>query len=209
MKLLWTAEEEFDYTGRYLSMRKGFAMPKPVQRPFPPLMSAGLSGRGRQFAAKYADVVFITIDIEDRDNSRALVDSYRRLAREEYGREIQIWCNGYVVQRDTQKEADEYLDYYVVERGDDVALETLMSIQRPRLQPRKLDQLKFRFKAGWGGFPLVGTPDRIVDGLQNVAALGIDGVLLNWVDYFDGLRQWQSHVMPRLEQAGLRRPASG
>ena len=36
MKLLWSREEEFDYEGKFLRVSKGFAMPKPIQQPFPP-----------------------------------------------------------------------------------------------------------------------------------------------------------------------------
>jgi hypothetical protein len=33
------------------------------------------------------------------------VESYRRLAREEYGRHIEVWTASYVVQGETEKEA--------------------------------------------------------------------------------------------------------
>jgi dimethylsulfone monooxygenase len=209
IKLLWTREEEFDYEGKFLRVRKGFSMPKPIQKPFPPLMNAGSSGKGQHFAAKYADMAFITIDSNDLEKTRAHIDSYRRLAREEYGRELQIWCNAYVVQRPTQKEADDYVHHYVVEKGDDEALDTLLSIQniqRQQLLQQELERRRFNVKAGWGGFPLVGTPDRIVERIIAVKDIGIDGVLLNWVEYVEGMRLWRADVAPRLEQAGLRRP---
>jgi dimethylsulfone monooxygenase len=210
MKRLWTETEEFDYEGKYLRITKGFAMPKPIQRPFPPLMNAGSSGRGQHFAAKYADMAFIMLDPSDLEKSRAHVESYRRLAREEYGRELQLWCNGYVVQRETQSEAEAYLRHYVVEHGDDAALETLLRIQSQQMQrllPQRLEQVKFNIKAGWGGYPLVGTPETIVAKMAALSRIGLDGMLLNWVDYLDGLRRWREGVMPLLEQAGLRRPA--
>jgi hypothetical protein len=31
-------------------------------------------------------------------------------------------------------------------------------------------------------------------------------MILNWVDFIDGMQRWEKDVMPRLEQAGLRRP---
>jgi len=208
MKLLWSAEEEFDYEGRFLRIKKGFSMPKPIQKPFPPLMNAGSSGKGRDFAAKYADMAFIHLDPADLDRTKAHIETYRRLAREEYGRDIQIWGNAYVVQRATQKEADDYLKHYVIELGDDPAVENILKIQGQQMQrllPEAREAIKFSIKAGWGGVPLVGTADRIVGDLEKLAAIGIDGVLLSWVDYLDGLERWQSDVMPRLEQAGLRR----
>ncbi|MGH7089351.1 MAG: LLM class flavin-dependent oxidoreductase, partial [Stellaceae bacterium] len=145
MKLLWTREEEFDYEGKYLRVMRGFAMPKPVQRPFPPLMNAGSSGKGQHFAAKYADMAFVTIDPSDLERTRAHIDSYRCLAREEYGRSLQIWCNAYVVQRETEKEAQDYLHRYVVEYGDDEAIGTLLDVQREQMQrllPQRLEQVK-------------------------------------------------------------------
>lgn len=210
IKLLWSAEEEFDYEGKFLQVKKGFSMPKPIQKPFPALMNAGSSGKGRHFAAKYADMAFLHLDPSDLDRMKDHIASYRRLAREEYGREIQIWANGYVVQRDTQKEAEEYLRYYVVEKGDDAAVENILRIQgqqMQRLQPEAREQIKFNIKAGWGGYPLAGTAERIVDELRKLSGIGIDGILLSWVDYRDGIERWQRGVMPLLEQEGLRRSA--
>jgi len=207
LKLLWSREEEFDYEGRFLRVKKGFSMPKPIQKPFPPLMNAGSSGKGRDFAAKYADMAFLHLDPSNLDNLKTHIESYRRLARDEYGREIQIWSNCHVTQRETQKEADDYLRYYVVENGDDEAVENILEIQgihMQRLQKERREQIKFNIKAGWGGYPLVGTADRIVDELSKLHKIGIDGVLVSWVDYMDGLARWQHEVMPRLEQIGLR-----
>ncbi|HEY3917045.1 MAG TPA: LLM class flavin-dependent oxidoreductase [Stellaceae bacterium] len=211
MKLLWTREEEFDFEGKFLRVAKGFAMPKPIQKPFPPLMNAGSSGKGRDFAVKYADMAFIHLDPNDIDKTKAHIESYRRLAREEHGREIQIWGNAYVVQRATQKEADDYLRRYVIELGDDPAVENILTIQGQQMQrllPEAREAIKFSIKAGWGGVPLVGTPDRIVAELLKFSRIGLDGILLSWVDYLGGLIAWQREVMPRLVAAGLRLPAA-
>ena len=47
-----------------------------------------------------------------------------------------------------------------------------------------------------------GRPERVV----KLSQIGISGLLLNWVDYLDGMHRWRRDVMPLLEQAGLRRP---
>ena len=209
VKRLWTEQEEFDYEGKFIRVSKGFSMPKPIQKPFPPLMNAGSSGKGQHFAAKYVDMAFINFNPNDLEQAKAHVASYRRLAREEYGRDIQIWAGCPVTQRDTKKEAEEFVQYYVVEKGDDVAVENMLRIQNVemhRMLPQRAEQMRFGAKLGWGGYPLTGTADDMVVGLQKLADCGIDGVLLRWVDYWDGLRRWQKDVIPRLEQAGLRRP---
>jgi alkanesulfonate monooxygenase SsuD/methylene tetrahydromethanopterin reductase-like flavin-dependent oxidoreductase (luciferase family) len=58
--------------------------------------------------------------------------------------------------------------------------------------------------AGWGAFPLVGTKEQIADGLANLSKLGIDGILLSWPIYEEGMLAFQRETMPLLQQAGLR-----
>jgi alkanesulfonate monooxygenase SsuD/methylene tetrahydromethanopterin reductase-like flavin-dependent oxidoreductase (luciferase family) len=209
LKLLWTRGDEFDYDGKYLRVKKGYSLPKPLQKPYPPLMGAGGSPRGQRFAAQYCDIAFVFLQAQmDAAEARKIVDGYRKLAKDEFNRELQIWSNAYVVQRDTQKEADEYRDYYILQRGDDVAVNNLTSVlieQSATVPAEIMEAMKFHLKGGWGGYPLVGTADSIVTELQKLSSIGLDGVLLSWVDYKDGLERWQRGVMPLLQQAGLRK----
>ena len=69
-----------------------------------------------------------------------------------------------------------------------------------------LKAMRLRFAAGAGGFPLVGTADRVADRLHMLADAGLDGVLLTWVDYVDGLNRFNRDVLPALEARGLRMP---
>src|SRR4051794_1443391 len=160
IRRLWTAEEEFDYEGRYFRVQKGFHQPKPIQRPFPPIMNAGGSPTGQRFAAQHADMAFILVREHDYDGARAQVEHLRSLAREEFGRALQVWCSAYVVCRPTEREAQDYLNYYVRERGDWEAVENLtriMGLQSDVVAPEAMEAFKFHFIAGWGGYPLVGT----------------------------------------------------
>jgi alkanesulfonate monooxygenase SsuD/methylene tetrahydromethanopterin reductase-like flavin-dependent oxidoreductase (luciferase family) len=61
-------------------------------------------------------------------------------------------------------------------------------------------------KAGYGGYPLIGTANDVASGLQLLSELGFDGVALTYVDFVDGLRRFNADVLPVLEQAGLRKP---
>ena len=204
---LWTSEDAFDFEGHYYKVDRAISLPKPMQRPMPPIMNAGGSDRGRSFAAKYADMAFVIVKSEDEAAIRAEVDSYRDLARRDYDRDLQVWTFAYIVQRPTEQEARAYLKYYADDHGDDAALDGWMRLQGMHtkvMPPEVMQALKFRFKAGNGGYELVGTPDQIVSRLQTLSAAGIDGVLLAWVDYEDGLARWQEDVAPRLVQAGLR-----
>jgi alkanesulfonate monooxygenase SsuD/methylene tetrahydromethanopterin reductase-like flavin-dependent oxidoreductase (luciferase family) len=58
--------------------------------------------------------------------------------------------------------------------------------------------------AGWGAFPLVGTKEQVVEGLANLSKVGIDGALLSWPIYEEGMLMFQRETLPLLQQAGLR-----
>jgi alkanesulfonate monooxygenase SsuD/methylene tetrahydromethanopterin reductase-like flavin-dependent oxidoreductase (luciferase family) len=209
VKLLWSREDQFDFDGKYFSVAKGFSQPKPIQKPFPPLMNAGGSGKGRHFAAKYADMAFVLLQSHDLEEARRQVDAYRALARGEYGRDLQIWSIAYVVQGETEREARDYLRHYAVEKGDDSAVESWMAnlgTQTESIPQSMRETFKTHFKAGVGSFPLVGTADQIADRLGQLSKAGLDGVLLSWLDYAEGVVEWTAKVMPLLEQLDLRTP---
>ena len=210
VKKLWTAEEEFDHAGKYFNIKRGFHQPKPLQKPFPPVMNAGGSGIGRHFAAKNCDMIFVHIKGEDIDAARRDVDDVRELARNEYGRDIQVWANAYCVLGDSDRDALAFRDWYVREKGDWEAVDNLvrsLGIQTGVLPKEMLEAAKYHFIAGWGGYPLVGAADRVTDELARLSGAGLDGVLLSFPRYEEGLTRFIAEVIPRLEQQGLRLPA--
>lgn len=135
------------------------------------------------------------------------VARYRRLAREEYGREIQVWTNAYIVQGETEKDARDFFDYYVHQQGDWEAVDnlvTMLGINAQSLPPGVEQQLKEHFIAGWGGFPVVGGKEQVVDKLALLSKAGFDGAVLSWARYVDEMREFQTQTLPLLVQAGLR-----
>jgi alkanesulfonate monooxygenase SsuD/methylene tetrahydromethanopterin reductase-like flavin-dependent oxidoreductase (luciferase family) len=207
MKKLWTRDEPFDFEGRFYKIKKGYLQPKPIQRPFPAVMNAGGSPKGQHFAAKHCDMVYVVFGSHDFDECKAKIDAYRSLARQEYGREIQVWSYAYVVQGETEKEAQAYFDEYVNQKGDWDAVDNLVTtmIANAKTLPKEvLAEMKKHFIAGWGGYPIIGTPEQIVDGLITMSKMGLDGTLLNWPRYIEDQRWFQKHVYPLVQQAGLR-----
>jgi FMNH2-dependent dimethyl sulfone monooxygenase len=206
IKLLWTREDEFDFAGKYYNVKKGWLAPKPIQRPYPVVMNAGGSPRGIAFAGQNCDVAFTAVQSHDPDELRAQVKRYKDKARE-FGREIQVWTNCYIVQGDTEEAAKKFLHHYVYEEGDWEAAENLVTtlgINSQTLPPGVEQQLKAHFIAGWGGFPIVGTKEQIVEKLALMPTFGFDGVILSWAKYIDGMREFQETTYPLLVQAGLR-----
>jgi alkanesulfonate monooxygenase SsuD/methylene tetrahydromethanopterin reductase-like flavin-dependent oxidoreductase (luciferase family) len=208
VKRLWAEDEAFDFDGKYFQGKGLWSQPKPLQSPRPPIMNAGSSETGHAFSARHADMNFAMLRQKDDDSDGRQIAHLKQLAAD-LGRSSQCWIHVYVVCRETEKEARDYLHRYVVEQGDDAAVGNMIRIfgaQSASLSGDVLEAFKFHFKAGFGGYPLVGTPEQIVDGMARLSAMGVDGMLISWVDYLAECRQWIDQVMPLMEQAGLRQP---
>ena len=209
VKRLWTEDDDFDHDGRFYRINKGYLKPKPIQLPHPAIMNAGSSERGRHFAAKNCDIVYTLLRSDDFDALSAHVAAYHRLAREDYGREIRVWTLATIVQAETEKEARDFYRYYVHDKGDWVAARNVIDTMGAEINKRDYPEERRNAMAemmisGWGGFPLIGTKDQIVDGLATLSKIGLDGVLLSWPRYIDGMREFRDVTYPLLVQAGLR-----
>jgi alkanesulfonate monooxygenase SsuD/methylene tetrahydromethanopterin reductase-like flavin-dependent oxidoreductase (luciferase family) len=207
MKALWTSEEPVDFEGRYFQVHKALMKPRPIQRPYPALMSAGASPKGRAFAARHCDIAFAPLAERDPESIRKRVESYKQAARDEYGRELSIWINAYVFLGDSEADAQRRYDHCVHEKGDWEGVENLirdMGISQQSHSPELLVKLKEDFIAGWAGFRLQGTKERIVDDLAMIADAGVDGILLTFPAFIGDMERFAAEVHPLLVEAGLR-----
>jgi dimethylsulfone monooxygenase len=209
IRRLWREEAEFDHEGRFFRIVRGSSMPKPLQQPGPPIVNAGGSDRGQRFACEFADVCFLILRSEDPAQIAAQIAEYKEMARRDYGREVQVWTYAYCVQRPTRAEAEDYLEHYAVRNEDGPSLDAWsagVGSQTKILQsPEAVRAFRKRFAAGAGGSGLVGTAEDIAARLDLLAGAGLDGALLTWVDFVDGLLRF-AEVMPLLEARGLREP---
>jgi FMNH2-dependent dimethyl sulfone monooxygenase len=207
IKRLWTSEDEFDFDGKFYNVKGAIMAPKPIQKPHPAIMAAGVSRKGRQFAAHHADVNFVNLEAHDLESMRARVESSRKTAWDECKREIQVWTNAYIFQGDTEADARAFYKECVFEKGDWEGVENLvntMGINSQSIPAPILQTLKEHFIAGWVGYPLIGTKEQVVDGLSILERAGFDGIVLTWPRYVDDMKRFQVETFPLLQQAGLR-----
>jgi dimethylsulfone monooxygenase len=206
VRRLWTEEADFDFEGEFFHGKGLWSQPKPLQSPLP-TMNAGSSPTGQRFSASHCDMNFAMLRQKDAASDKAQIAELKTMAAA-LGRRSQCWIHAYVVCRPTEKEARDYLDFYVRERGDWAAARHMLSVfgqQSGTLDQASLEAFQFHFIAGHGAYPLVGTPETIVADMDRLSAMGVDGILLSWVDYLGEGRQWIDDVLPLMEQAGQRR----
>ena len=209
VKRFWTETENFNHKGEFFTIVDGFAMPKPIQKPIPPIINAGGSERGQAFIAKNADISYIVIgDHDDMSAVKKQADKYRKMSIEN-GREVQVWTHAYVVQRETDEEARDYQHYYTTEHGNHEAVDTMahyFGLTTNILPPDVWGAMKVHLAGGYAGFSLVGSAETVAERIKGLSEAGVDGVSIHWVDYMDGLDRFNREVMPLLEQEGLRTP---
>jgi alkanesulfonate monooxygenase SsuD/methylene tetrahydromethanopterin reductase-like flavin-dependent oxidoreductase (luciferase family) len=77
IRRLWTSDQPFDFDGAYVHLTGAFGNPKPVQRPYPPIMIGGRSAALLRVVAEHADLWNIPGgDIDDVISRSALLDRY-------------------------------------------------------------------------------------------------------------------------------------
>jgi len=77
IRRLWTETEPFNFAGRHVQLSGAFCDPKPVQRPYPPIMIGGRSAPTLRVVAEHADRWNIPGgDLEDAIERSARLDRY-------------------------------------------------------------------------------------------------------------------------------------
>jgi len=207
VKLAWSPREEFDFAGRFFALQGVRAKPKPYGGTCPLIMNAGASATGQAFAIRNCDALFSTISrgisfAETADH----VKRVQALARE-VGREIDVYTVGVVTCRSTAKEAQEYYRHAVVDNADWAAVDNILAMKNVTPQaypPEEFRRIRAHQANGMGGLPLVGDPDTVARELTRLAALGLGGIAVSFVNYLDELPYFCAEVLPRLARAGLR-----
>lgn len=174
----WT-REEFDFDGAYYSVDSVHALPKPLQKPHPPLIIGGSGGpKSIALAARWADeynTVSPTID-EARARSAALKDALRSAGRDIDDCSFSLMTTCVVGADDDEFKARAN---NVLERtGNDAELDEYFARARSRR--------------------IVGTVDQVVERLMDYAGAGADRALLQHLDHtdLDMVRLLGSEVAP-------------
>jgi alkanesulfonate monooxygenase SsuD/methylene tetrahydromethanopterin reductase-like flavin-dependent oxidoreductase (luciferase family) len=201
---IYTEPAPFDFDGQYYRLRGVSGKPRPVQRPRLVTLNAAFSPPGRDFAARAADCLFTTfVEIAD---SRGQIDDMRARTAVT-GRQVGVYTTCHVVCRPTQAEAEAYYEHYAVTMEDTAGADHYMGNKQKfsaSHDPEAYRLHRKRFVGGAGTYPLIGTPQRIVDELIAISEVGFAGVALSFVNYRDELPYFLETVLPLLQRAGLR-----
>jgi FMNH2-dependent dimethyl sulfone monooxygenase len=209
VKQAWSEPGEFNFEGKFLHLKGVRADPKPFGQTRPIIMNAGSSKTGTAFALRNCDA-FFTATHGSRTSLEAnarKVDEVKSEARK-LGRDIEVFTVGQVICRPTQQEADEYYRHAMIEQADWGAVEGMLALRN--ITPQTVSPEEYTAKRRYfaanaiGGYPFVGTPDKIADELANISRAGVRGIAISFVNYLGELPYFCDEVLPRLACMGLR-----
>jgi alkanesulfonate monooxygenase SsuD/methylene tetrahydromethanopterin reductase-like flavin-dependent oxidoreductase (luciferase family) len=211
VKRAWSEPDSFDFEGEFLQLKGVRAFPKPYGGTRPLIMNAGSSGTGRAFALRNCDA-FFTANAGSRQSLEASARQVQDIKSEarSLGRDIEVYTIGQVICRPTQTEAEDYYRHAIIDNADWGAVEQMLALRNitPQTVSPQEYEAKRRYFAGnaIGGYPFVGTPDKVADELAGLARAGLRGIAVSFVNYLNELPFVCAEVLPRLERLGLREP---
>ena len=209
VKRAWGEEEEFDFHGTFFDLKGVKAKPKPHGGIRPLIMNAGSSQAGQEFALRNCDA-FFTATGSSRSSLEGMAKRVQDVKSEarSYGRDIDVYTIGQVICRPSQQEAEDYHHYANIENADWNAVERMLRLRGITADNTAPDEFaaKRTFFASHsiGGYPFVGTPDRVAQELAAVSHAGVRGVAISFVNYVAELPFFQAEVLPRLVRLGVR-----
>jgi alkanesulfonate monooxygenase SsuD/methylene tetrahydromethanopterin reductase-like flavin-dependent oxidoreductase (luciferase family) len=220
VKRAWSDDADFDFDGKYFTLAGVRAKPRPYGGTRPVIMNAGSSATGRDFALRNCDAFFTSTgasrlaaagtgtDQASLFERTAQMVADVKAAAKKFDREIGVYTQGQVICRPTQQEAEDYYRHANVENADWTAIERMLALKNITPQNTNADAFaakrSLQAESGIGGYPFVGTPDKIAEEFANLARAGVRGIAVSFVNYLEAAPYFCAEVLPRLARIGLR-----
>src|SRR5690349_1644009 len=206
VRKLWT-EDEVNYAGDFYRIRDLTLKPKPLntpERPNPELFQGGNSTAARRNGGYYADWYFS--NGKDFDGLTEQVVEVRDHARDA-GREVRFGLNGFIIARDTEKEARETLRE-IIAKANRPAVEGFRSAvrqagnstsdRRGMWADSSFEDL-VQYNDGFRT-QLIGTPEQIAERIAAYRKRGVDLILGGFLHFQEEIEYFGSRVLPLVRE---------
>ncbi|WP_179862187.1 LLM class flavin-dependent oxidoreductase [Longibacter salinarum] len=200
---LWT-EDTFSYDGDFYTIEDAILEPKPVQPRGVPIYAGGGSDEGRTMIANHCDHYLMHGGSPEKIG-RDIEDMRQRRAEAGYNSDdMQFGMAAYVICRDTEEEAQAELDRITTIDYESEGYDSYDDFVENSKLDSEID-LKDYSVSNRGLRPnLVGTPEQIVDRLQEYADVGLDLVLLQCSPMLEEVQRLGRDVIPKLKRVKTR-----
>ncbi|GAJ29556.1 LLM class flavin-dependent oxidoreductase [Acidomonas methanolica] len=196
IRRLWEEDGEVTLDGTYVRLDRCISEPKPLQKPRPFIVAAGQSEKGMEFAIHNTDALFIggRDDAEMRAISRRAKEKARAA-----GRRLRTYAMAIIVQGETDAEADAMMDVF----RDGFDAEGFRNMLRAYgvidAEIGKENAMTARARTGFMAPHIAGSAETIVRRIEQIIDdTDLDGLMLIFPDYEDGLKKLARNVLPAL-----------
>jgi FMNH2-dependent dimethyl sulfone monooxygenase len=206
LRKIWT-EDDVEFRGDFYRIHDFTLKPKPLnslERPNPEIFQGGNSTAARRNGGRYADWYFS--NGKDFDGLTEQVIEVRDHARE-VGREVRVGLNGFIIARDTEREARDTLRE-IIEKANRPAVEGF------RAAVQQAGNSTSDHRGMWAdstfedlvqyndGFrtQLIGTPEQIAERIAAYRKRGVDLILGGFLHFQEEIEYFGSHVLPLVRE---------
>ncbi|WP_099023289.1 dimethylsulfone monooxygenase SfnG [Mycolicibacterium palauense] len=206
IRKIWT-EDNVDYGGDFYRIRDFSLKPKPLNtadRPNPELFQGGNSSAARRNGGRFADWYFS--NGKDFDGVTEQLTDVRGVARE-HGREVKFGLNGFIIARDTEKEARDTLRE-IIAKADRPAVEGFRDAvrqagastrdRRGMWADSTFDDL-VQYNDGFRT-KLIGTPEQIAERIVAYRQRGVDLILAGFLHFQEEIEYFGARVLPLVRE---------
>ncbi|HEX4252813.1 MAG TPA: dimethyl sulfone monooxygenase SfnG [Pseudonocardia sp.] len=210
---IWT-EDHYELAGDFYRIRDFTLKPKPLntpERPNPEIFQGGNSTAARTMAGRVSDWYFS--NGKDFDGAAEQLHDVNTAAAE-HGRSVKFGLNGFIIARDTEKEARETLREVIAKASkpavegfrDAVAQAGKSSSDGKGMWADSTFEDLVQYNDGFRT-QLIGTPEQIAERIVKYKALGVDLILAGFLHYHEEVEYFGSRVLPIVRELEAELPA--
>ncbi len=196
LKGLWmSVPGTFDFESRHYRVKQGYSMPQPQRKPHPPIVNAGTSSEAREMVAQHCDWSFVCPMTYEQ--AREMVEDIKTRAKKN-NRNVKVVTMAQPVWDLDPGKARAEKDK-VIEHMDTEALSRWA--EGAGLESESFNQQTTEtFCFGSGAMPLVGTPAEVAEQIAEFRNVGMDGVLMSYMDFLRDTKRFGSEILPLLKK---------
>jgi FMNH2-dependent dimethyl sulfone monooxygenase len=206
IRKIWT-EDNVNFAGDFYRIRDFTLKPKPLNtpaRPNPELFQGGNSTAARRNGGRYADWYFS--NGKDFDGVTEQLSDVRSVARA-HGREVRFGLNGFIIARDTEKEAHDTLRE-IIDKANRPAVEGFRDAvqqagastgDRKGMWADSSFEDLVQYNDGFRT-KLIGTPEQIAERIVAYRRRGVDLILAGFLHFQEEIEYFGAKVLPLVRE---------
>ncbi len=197
VKRLWT-EASVTQEGRFFTLRDCRSEPKPVQKPRPFIVAAGMSERGLRFTIEQTDAIFI--GGRDDEELRS-VSLHAKEVAGAAGRRLRTYAMLILVIEDDDEAAEATLRLYRDGFDEEAFRGMMRSYGAIDAEIGKENSFTARARSGLMAPHAEGSPETILRRIIHLLErCELDGMMLIFPEYHSGLQRFGKEILPKLRR---------